>query len=292
MVVANHTRLDEIIELSRAMLAGSFSEEEKKLLEVVHRNAVELKNHNLEGMNMIGLSAKSHDLRQPLTAVVGYGALLNSPKLANHDGLSDEQLKRIYRLHDLCRHFHWHMDNMVLFSNYIVRPKAKRAQDGGMLDIRAYLLAQADNYVCREVTSEIVVPEKIPFVYANDASTKLMIRGLFAAAMAISDKPDLRLSAYTVMKVVRARLCVMGQAQRHDELMKMLKVKKITEKPDAATTHAVIATIGNVHLSSMLEIGLYVATNIAAEQGGRIKLETDEDNLVFTLTMPTLAPAG
>ncbi|MEM6530758.1 MAG: hypothetical protein AAF653_20845, partial [Chloroflexota bacterium] len=222
MFAANNFRLDEIIKLSEEMLAGDFNREEKKLLEVVYRNALELRTQNLPAMNMIGLSAKSHDLRQPITAVVGYSALLNSPKLSGHDDLDEAQLKRIYRLNDLSRHFHWHLDNLILFSNFVVRPKSRRTHDSGMLDIRGYLLSEAENYVCRKVIRELSVPDKIPFVYANDANTKLMIRGLFAAAMDLGEKADLRLNAYTVMKVVRARMGCIGQAERYPDVMKML----------------------------------------------------------------------
>jgi len=290
MVGVSTTNLDKILTLTERMQAATFGKDQKQLLDVIYKNAQELKKQNALSMSMIGLSAKSHDLRQPLTAVVGYSALLNSPKLANHSELTEDQLKNIYHLHDLCRQFHWHLDNLILFSNYVVRPKGKKAQDGGMLDIRGYLLAQTENYVCRQRIEEVNVPEEIPFVYANDMNTKLMIRGLFAAAMDIGEKPKMQLSAYTMMKVVRAKLCIHGQVDKFNEIMKLVKVKEISNapSPSAAATHAMIATISNVQMTSMLELGIYVATNLATEQGGRIKLEKDGQDLVFTLTMPTV----
>ncbi|MEM6526766.1 MAG: hypothetical protein AAF653_00650, partial [Chloroflexota bacterium] len=83
------------------------------------------------------------------------------------------------------------------------------------------------------------------------------------------------------------RLCAVWDSGRRAVLV---KTKKISGDTGVDTTHTAIATLSHVQLTSMLELGLYVATNIAAEQGGRIKVEKDDNDLVFTLTMPTLAP--
>jgi hypothetical protein len=115
-----------------------------------------------------------------------------------------------------------------------------------------------------------------------------MIRSLFAAALEINHSPELHLSVYTVMKVVRAKLSVANSAAKYNEIMKLLKVKKIITPKSTTDTHAMIATINNIKMDSMLELSIYVATNLANEQHGRIKLEKDGDDLVFTLTMPTV----
>ncbi len=290
MATATFQQLDALIALCEKMLASVADDDRHTFLDVIYRNGVDLREKHIENMSLVGVSANSHDLRQPLTAIVGYASLLNSPKLADHASLTEAQLADIHMLHTLSRELHWYMDSVILFANNIVRPDKAKASDAGMLNIRGYLLAQADNYACHTRLKTVTVSEDIPLVFANDVQTKLMIRGLFSSAIEIAPDADLVLNGYTMMRTVRIKLVVSGAATRLDDVMQLLKVKLIPHG-SASTTQSMITTIGSVTKSSLLELSLYTLTNLAARQGGRVKFEADEENLVITLTMPmTLAP--
>ena len=278
-------KLEALIALTETMQASVTDDDRYLFLDVVHRNAVDLRERHIDEMSLVGVAAKSHDLRQPLTAIVGYTSLLNNPKLADHASLTEAQLADIRGLHVLGRELHWYMDSVILFADSIVRPDKAKASDAGMLDIRGYLLAQADNYVCYSRLKQISVSEEIPLVYANDVHTRLMIRGLFSSAIEIDRKARLNLSGYTIMRTVRIKLAVVGAADQLHEVLRLLKVKLISNGSTIAT-QSMIATIGTVKSSSLLELSLYTLTNLAARQGGRVKFEANGENLVITLTMP------
>lgn len=295
MVSAIQASLDEIVDLTEAMLTMPFAEEEQSFVEVVHRNAVDLRDEQVFNLTLTQLSTKSHGLRQYITGVVGYSALLNSPKLADHASLSPQQLEKIYALHDSSRRLHWWLDSLILFASYIVRPEPRSVTESGMLNIRGYLLAQADHHLCRQHIQKLNVPEEIPLVFANDARTKLMLRGLFTAALEIRESPMMQLFAYTVMKVVRVRLHIQGAA----DTLKQIAPYMAENEPDAgdnstptppqrpASFKDTISQNLTPKSTTLLELGLQIAVDLAAKQHGRIKAEADQNDLVFTLTMPT-----
>lgn len=287
MAVAIQSGLDEIITIADTLLASeAFGKDERSFLDVINQNANKLNRQNVPQMNLIALSTKSVDLRQQITSIVGYSALLNSPKLANHADLAAEQLEKVHRLHDQSRYLHWWLDSLILLANGTVRSEPPTALDSGMLNIRGYLLAQADHYLCRQQLDEVNIPEEIPLVHANDVRTKLMLRGLFAAAMEMREDPQLQLSAYTMMKVVRVRLLILDAMNEQATVAPHLEeqAKATTSFPGKRPTLAHIDTVQSI---SLVELGLKVASAMARRQGGRLKSRADGDHLLFTLTMPT-----
>lgn len=287
MTVMTDSSLEQIINLSQQMLTDEYGTEERDFLEIIHSSASKLQTRKVFGMNLLALATNSHDLLQDLTAVVGYSALLASPKLADHDNYTPAQQEQLQQLHDLSRQLHWRLDSLILFASYISRAEPEKAKDAGLLDIRGYLLAQANNHICRHHLQEINVPLQIPLIYANDIRTKLMLRGLFVAAIELIDEPQIHLSAYTMMKVVRAKLSVIDAADKLPQVLKLVDVRHVTS-PDDEITHAMIVRGSGRYTSSLVELGLYIATTLADKQGGRIKAEADGSSLVFTLTMPAV----
>ncbi len=268
---------------------GPFDDDQKTYVRVVQENAARLQKADVVRLSLIGLSHKSHDLRQLLTAIVGYSALLNSPKLSNHGTLQRKQLMAIHNLHELARDVHWRLDGLILFANQIVRPKEPNSQDVGMLNLAGYLRAQAEHYICRKFVKSINIPDNLPYVYANDTQTRLMLRALFAIALDLVPAPELDVQAYTMMKFVRARVSIHEAAEHYGNLMKFLEVEQIYRSP-TEQTQSMQMTVGKIQGATMVELGLFVTTHLAARQGGRMKLERDKERLVFTLTMPTEVP--
>lgn len=288
MTAITDTSLTQIVELSQQMLAeNTYLGDELEFLEIVHRNANELNKWDVFNMRLPALAEHNHDLLQYLTGIVGYSALLASPKLADHERYTAAQQANFRRLHDLSRQLHWSLDSLILFATHIARPEPEKAKDAGLLDIRGYLLAQANNHVCRQHMQEINVPAQIPLIYANDVRTKLMLRGVFAAALDLVETPRLYLSAYTMLKAVRAKLSIKGAAGKLPQVLELVKLEHVTNQQDGVT-QTLIPTDRRQASTTLLDLGLYVATTLANKQGGRIKAEADTDNLVFTLTMPAV----
>jgi hypothetical protein len=268
---------------------GPFDDDQTTYIQVVQQNAARLEKASVMRLSLIGLSHKSHDLRQLLTALVGYSALLNSPKLSSHATLQRKQLFALHNMHELARDIHWRLDGLILFANQIVRPKDTNPQDVGMLNLAGYLRAQAEHYVCRQFVHAINIPDNLPHVYANDAQTRLMLRAIFAISMDLVPTPILDVQAYTMMKFVRARVGVYEASDQYDTLMQFLDVEQVYHAT-SEQTQSMQMTVGKIHGTNMTELGLYIATDLASRQGGRMKLERDKDRLVFTLTMPTEVP--
>lgn len=282
--------LEQIVSLADAMLNGDhgeFDAEQVTFIETVRQKAQEIIDLKIFVMNLIGISANSHDLRRPLTALVGHSALLNSPKLSNHEHLTDDQREAIDKLHNLCRYTHWRLDNLVLFANQVVRPPRYKPVDVGMIDLGGYLRAQAETYVCKRHLKQLVIANDIPKVYANDTSTRLMLKGLFTVAIDLQADARLQLSAYTMARVVRVKLLVEGAADKLPELLGLMNVREV-ETPDHNKTIAMNATVRSIRDTKLLALGLHIATQMATVQSGRMKVDRDGDDLVFLLTMPTI----
>jgi len=286
------TKIERMLTLATELKSGSLGsldDDQKTFIGIVDDSLRKLHAENVLQYSLIGLSVKSHDLRQMLTSIVGYCALLNSPKLSNHGTLMRKQLLSIHELNDLARDIHWRLDGLIQFATQIVRPTKPTQQDMGMLNIGGYLRSQADHYVCRRMISEVAIPDSLPYVYANDTYSKLMLRGLFSIALDLADEPDIHVSAYTMRKFLRVKISIGKTAGHLDDLMKLLEVKNVRGR-DARKTQAMLMSVGSIKTTTLVELGMYIATNLAAEQGGRVKLESDGDRLVFTLTMPAEVP--
>lgn len=295
MNVALKTNLESVIELSEQMLSRAvapYPDDQIACIEIIHKNATALNAAGLMQMSLEELARQSHDLRQNLTAIVGYSAVLNSPKLSNHAKLNAEQLEWLVRLHDYSRNMHWHLDGLIMFAAHTVNPRAYKAQDMGMLNLGGYLRAQLENHMCRQYVTDIHIPDDLPNVYANDTHTKLVIRGILSAALELSEQPEIQVSAYTMMKVVRAKISISHTAQAYPELIASMEVHEIQSADDKRSTQGMAFKLASVESQSLRELGLYVATRLALQQGGRVKMEKDGHSLVFTLTMPTMPPNG
>ena len=282
-------KLKAMVDDMAAGKTGPFDNEQKSYIRVVQENTARLQKADVVKLSLVGLSSKSHDLRQLLTAIVGYSALLNSPKLSNHSTLQRQQLFTIHEMHELARDIHWRLDGLILFANQVIRPRDPNPHDVGMLNLAGYLRAQSEHYVCRKFVESVNIPENLPHVYANDAHTRLMLRALFAIALDLVPSPKLDVQAYTMMKFVRARVSVQGAANRYDSLMKYLEVEQIYRSPNEQT-QSMQMTVGKIQTATIVQLGLYITTQLASRQGGRMKMEQDKDRLVFTLTMPTQVP--
>jgi hypothetical protein len=267
---------------------GTYDDEQQAYIGIVKENAISLQSEKIMQLSMIGLSMKSHDLRQFLTSVVGYSALLNSAKLSDHSAISEQQLDAIRQIHTIARDIHWHLDSLILFANQIVRPRKDHEQERGMLNFGGYLQDQADHYVCRPFVTGTNIPDQLPYVYANHTYTKLMLRGLFALMLDLVDEPSIDVQAYTMMKFIRARVTLTGQAHHMARLMELARVQEVKEA--ARETQSLYMSVGKIQSLSLVELGLYTATRLASKQGGRLKIETDDSKLIFTLTMPTSVP--
>lgn len=294
MTMGLNNYLEELVEFSQTMLDNEtekFTETQQQFLGIVQNNALLLAEENVTDLSLEDLSRKSHDLRQYLTTIVGYSALLNSPKLSNHDVLSEKQLTQITTLHNLSRYVHWYLDGWIMFANQIVRPQSGKMLDFGMLNIAGYLQAQADNYICRQHISDIHISKRVPYVYANDLYTKLILRSLFTIALNICNHPAIQISAYTMMKVVRIKIIVLHCGKKIDSLMQLLHTDNIMDIDDEITQRVRVKNLKRIENITIIELAIQIATTLAIKQGGRVKVDNDGDNLVFTLTMPTLVPA-
>lgn len=289
MSVQLKNTIEEIIALSENMLSGDFGHfgaDHEQYLTVVLQNAKQFDTVNLFDMTLHDLSQNSHDLRQMLTSVVGYSAILLSPKISRHDRLSEQQLAKIETLHALARHIHWRLDGLILFASQITRPPSKTQLDMGMLNLGGYIQTQAEHFVCREHIQAVNITDNLPNVYANDPRTKLMLRGLLTAAVEMSQPKHVQINVYTVMQMVRARILIhesadkLPQIQNHNETQEIKKLpallKDRTEKP-----------LRDFDKHALRDIGLEVAINLADKQNSRVKIVPDGNHLAFMLTMPT-----
>lgn len=284
------TTIDTIITLSDKMLhdeSGRFGADHRQYFDIVKKNAMQFHEVSLFDMTFKELAENSHDLRQLLTGVVGYSAMLLSPKISRHERLGSSQIADIEELHRLSRHVHWRLDGFILFALLVMRKPSTTQLDAGMLNLGGYIESQADHFVCREHIKEMTIADGMPNVYANDSRTKLMIRGLFSAAIELSPPESLRVQVYTVMQTVRTRIIVHSAASRMEALATLSDIP--TDQPlKKALGDIIDKPLGEMPVGTLRNIGLHVAMRLAAIQHGRVKFSPDGVHLVLTLTMPTM----
>jgi K+-sensing histidine kinase KdpD len=276
-LAAQTNNLNDILTLSADLLDGTLKDNERTYLEVVQRNATTLKAQDVSTKTLAQVVTESHDLNQSLTGIVGYSALLNSPKLADHASLSAAQLVEIGKLHDMSRYLHWWLDSLILLAKYIVRDAHEDAPHMGLLDIGSYLVAQAEHYVCRSRFKTIRVRDDMPFVYGNDTQIKTMIRGVFVSAMNLQPEAELHLNAYPMRRFIRAKIITLGKAAPMIERVAELLQAEALPIPQGSTP------VGSL---SLAELGMEVASHIAKNQNGRLKIDATKDTLHFLLTLP------
>lgn len=272
-------RLETIIALCERMLAeADFNVEQHEHLEIVHKYALGLQAEQVFSLTLADLAEQSHDLRQYLTGIVGYSTLLSNARLSNHANLSAELLRHLYDLQALARHVHWHLDSLTMFATYHCYPAHYHPQDAGMLDMAGYLRAQTDHFVCQRRLDEFSQTNDIPFVYANDTCTKLMLRGLLVAALDVDSDARLIVQIYRIMQMVRVRVIVQGRANDNARVEQTL-ARDTDEEPTLTP-------------DPLLPLALYTTDTLATAQNGRMKHGTDGDNLLLTVTMPTIPTGG
>jgi signal transduction histidine kinase len=285
--------LQDILSTTEAMHSGRLGKFEKDALnfaKVIQRNARELRAQQVTEASLSDLSKNSHALRQLLTGIVGYCALLNSPKLSNHSVLSAPQLEAVRTMNDKAREVQWWLDGLILFANQITGALDYRSFDAGMLNLGGYLRSQADHYICRRYVTDINIPESLPNVYANDTQAKLMLRALFSVILQLADEPQIQVDAYTVRQHVRARVTVQNKGYDLSRLMALVDATPMGIGDQATGTLHMPAD--RLEKNNLLNLSVYVLTEATAKQSGRIKLQRDDRRLCFTLTMPTVVPTA
>jgi len=282
--------LDEVMHITDQLMsgqAGDLPNEHREFLKIVQSSGERLQGYDLQKMNLLGLSAYSHDMRQPLMGLVGYSSLLASGRFTNQDLLTDAQKGLFALLHDRCRYVHWRLDNLLMFAGQVVRPLVYKAQDSGLLNLRGYLTDQAESYVVSRHLVQTTIDENIPDVHANDAHTKMMLRGLFASALEVATAAQVELFAYADERATRISLVVYGQAEQLPALLKLLKVRELRGQ-DAYKTLSMHVTVSTIKLMQLLELGLYTAAKMALQQGGRFKVDQDGNDLLLVISMPNI----
>lgn len=276
MLMIMQSRLATIYDLChRISTSEGLCPEQHEYLAVVRRGVEKLQQTEALYLNLLEIAEQSHDLRQPLTGIVGYSALLNSDHFSDHTYLSATEREQIDHLYFLCCSLHWHLDSLIMFATYLRNPERYDLSTVGDIDLFGYVQSQATDEVCYQRFSSLDCQSEIPFVYANDVSVNLMVRALFVVALEVHPTARIYAQVYSLMQTVRTRLFIAGKANL------LPRLDAVFERPIDA-----LNTTFDIHGDGLLSVAAHIVAGVAERQGGHFYTDTQHDDLVLALTVP------